>query len=83
MTTSAMSPGRGRGFWFLGYRDMDQTVVASAPRHPMGLLVLAALASREHHLDLPANLLHVLLPGNFADHVDQAVIAFLDDRLGT
>ena len=33
----------------------------------MGLQVLAALTIGEHHLDLAANLLQVLLPGNFAD----------------
>ena len=47
----------------------------------MCLDILAALAIGEHHLHLLAYLPEVLLPGDLANQVDQAVVAFLDDCL--
>ena len=48
----------------------------------MGLQVLATLTGGEHHLDLAADLLQVLLPSNLADQIDsKAVVAILDDCL--
>ena len=66
----------------LGDRDMDESIVACPARHPMGQHVLTPLAIGEHHLDPSAELLTVLLQGDVADQVDEAVVALLDDRLG-
>ena len=61
---------------------MNQAVVPGPSGDAMGDLVLAPLALGEHHLNGATDLSLVFLPGDVVDEIDEAVVAFLDDRLG-
>ena len=61
---------------------MDESIAACPARHPMGQHVLAPSPSANITSTRRPSCFAVLLQGDVADQVDEAVVALLDDRLG-